>query len=81
MGYAQGDTILDDEYNTFATGNAAGSGDNSVANLNTLWGVGTGDKGYGESSTISAVSAGATMTLMYCLKYSVYLKLLNKMLK
>ena len=62
MGYAQGDTILDDEYNTFATGNAAGSGDNSVANLNTLWGVGTGDKGYGESSTISAVSAGATIT-------------------
>lgn len=62
MGYAQGDTILDDEYNTFATGNAAGSGDNSVANLNTLWGTGTGDKGYGESSTISAVAAGATIT-------------------
>ncbi len=47
MGYAQGDTILDDEYNTFATGNAAGSGDNSVANLNTLWGTGTGDRGEG----------------------------------
>ena len=63
MAYSAGDTILDDEYNIFATGNAAGSGDNGTANLNTLWGTGTGDYGYGETgSVISAVSAGGTIT-------------------
>ena len=63
MAYTAGDTILDDEYNTFVTGNAAGTGDNGVANLNTIWGTGTLDKGYGETgSTIAAVSAGSTIT-------------------
>ena len=63
MAYQAGDPILDDEYNTFATGNAAGTGDNGTANLNTLWGTGTGDYGYGETgSVIAAVSAGATIT-------------------
>jgi hypothetical protein len=63
MAYTAGDTILDDEYNTFATGNAAGTGDNGTANLNTLWGTGTLDYGYGETgSTIAAVSAGSTIT-------------------
>ena len=63
MAYSTGDTILDDEYNILATGNAAGSGDNGTANLNTLWGTGTGDYGYGETgSVISAVSAGGTIT-------------------
>lgn len=63
MAYSAGDTILDDEYNIFATGNAAGTGDNGTANLNTLWGTGTGDYGYGETgSVISAVSAGGTVT-------------------
>ena len=57
MAYSAGDTILDNEYNIFATGNAAGTGDNAVANLNTLWGTGTTDYGYGETgSVISAVS-------------------------
>ena len=63
MAYTAGDTILDDEYNTFATGNADGSGSNGTQNLNTLWGTGTGDYGYGETgSVIAAVSAGATIT-------------------
>jgi len=63
MAYTAGDTILDDEYNTFATGNAAGTGDNGVANLNTIWGTGILDKGYGETgSVIAAVSAGSTIT-------------------
>ena len=49
MAYAQGDSILDDHYNIFATGNAAGSGDHSVANINTIWGSGDGvNKGYGQ---------------------------------
>lgn len=62
MAYSSGSTILDDDYNIFATGNAAGTGDNTVANLNTVWGAGTGDKGYGQTDTVSAVSAGATIT-------------------
>lgn len=62
MAYSTGSLILDDDYNIFATGNAAGTGDNGTANLNTVWGAGTGDKGYGQSSPVSAVSAGSTIT-------------------
>lgn len=62
MTYSAGNTIVDDDYNIFATGNAAGSGDDSVANINTVWGSGTGDKGYGQTSTLPAVAAGATVS-------------------
>ena len=58
MTYSAGNTIVDDDYNIFATGNAAGTGDTSVNNINTILGTGTGDKGYGQSGTLSAVSAG-----------------------
>ncbi len=62
MAYSAGDTILDDEYNTFATGNAAGTGDTSAASINTVLGVGTGDAGYGQANVVAAVSAGSTIT-------------------
>ena len=62
MAYSAGDTILDDEYNTFATGNAAGTGDTSAASINTIWGTGTGIHGYGQSNTVAAVSAGSAIT-------------------
>jgi len=62
MAYAQGDLILRDHYNTFATGNAAGTGDVNVANINTVWGVGNGNKGYGQSSTLSAVNVSDVVT-------------------
>jgi len=62
MAYSSGSTILDDDYNIFATGNAAGTGDNNTANINTVWGTGTGDKGYGQTNTVSPVSAGSTIT-------------------
>ena len=62
MAYSSGSVILDDDYNIFATGNAAGSGDNDTANINTVWGTGTSDKGYGQTDTVSAVSAGSTIT-------------------
>jgi hypothetical protein len=62
MAYSSGSVILDDDYNIFATGNAAGTGDNDTANINTVLGTGTGDKGYGQSNTVSAVSAGSTIT-------------------
>jgi len=50
MAYQSGDIILDDHYNDF------------VASVNALWGTGTGDRGYGQSTTVSSVSAGNTVT-------------------
>ena len=49
MAYTSGDTILDDHYNAFAT------------SVNAIWGSGSGDSGYGQSSTVSSVSAGGTV--------------------
>jgi len=50
MAYQTGDTILDDHYNDFVT------------SVNALWGSGTGDSGYGQSTTVASVSAGNTIT-------------------
>ena len=50
MAYTSGDTILDDHYNGFAT------------SVNSVWGTGSGDSGYGQTSTVSAVAAGNTVT-------------------
>ena len=61
MAYQTGDTILDDEYNSFATGSTGGSPTDS-ANINNLWGTGTADRGYGQTGTLSAVSAGSNVT-------------------
>lgn len=61
MAYSTGSTIIDDDYNIFATGNAAGTGNNAVANINTVWGDGATTRGYGQSTTVSPVSAGTTI--------------------
>lgn len=50
MAYATGDTILATHYNDFTT------------SVNTVWGTGTGDRGYGQSNTVSSVSIGNTVT-------------------
>lgn len=50
MAYTSGDTILDNHYNDFAT------------SVNAIWGTGTSVRGYGQSSTVSSVSAGSTIT-------------------
>ena len=62
MAYTIGDDILDDEYNEFATGNADGTPNHTVRNINSIWGVGSGDTGYGQGSTLTAVSAGGNVT-------------------
>jgi hypothetical protein len=62
MAYSTGSTILDDDYNIFATGNAAGTGDHTVANINSIFGVGSVDKGYGQAGTLPAVAAGTTIS-------------------
>jgi hypothetical protein len=61
MAYQTGDTILDDEYNVFATGHIGGTATDS-ANINNLWGTGSGDSGYGQSGTLTAVTAGSNVT-------------------
>jgi len=61
MAYTSGDTILDDHYNIFVQGGASAV-DHNTANLNTVWGSGTSDKGYGQSGNLSTVSAGTTIT-------------------
>jgi hypothetical protein len=61
MAYATGDIILDDEYNVFVTG-LAGGGSTDSANLNNVWGTGQADRGYGQSTTLSSVTAGTTVT-------------------
>jgi hypothetical protein len=50
MTYAQGGLIEATDYNGF------------VASVNALWGVGSGDSGYGQASTLSSVSAAGTVT-------------------
>lgn len=55
MAYQTGDTILDDHYNGFAN-------DNSPNNINKIWGTGSADYGYGQSNTISTVTAGSTVS-------------------
>lgn len=62
MTYSTGSQIIDDDYNLFATGGTTGTPNDAVANVNTVWGSGSSDKGYGQSGTLSAVSAGTTIT-------------------
>ena len=57
MTYSAGNIIVDDDYNIFATGNAAGTGDASVANINTIIGVGGDEFGYGQGTELTPVSA------------------------
>jgi hypothetical protein len=60
MTYSSGGLIQALDYNTFAQGGA--SVNHNVANVNTVWGVGNSNKGYGQSTTLSAVAAGNTVT-------------------
>lgn len=63
MTYSTGSVILASDYNIFAQGGAA-SPDNNVANVNTVWGVGNGDKGYGQTTlpVLSTVAITDTVT-------------------
>jgi hypothetical protein len=61
MTYSAGSTIVDDDYNIFATGNAAGTGDAAVANINTILGVGDDERGYGQSGALGSVTVGETV--------------------
>ena len=60
MTYSVSGLIQAVDYNTFAQGGA--SPDANVANINTIWGAGTLDKGWGQSTTLSTVAAAGTVT-------------------
>jgi|APSaa5957512576_1039674.scaffolds.fasta_scaffold05104_6 hypothetical protein len=54
MAYTTGNLILDDHYNEFAN--------NAANNINKVWGAGSSNFGYGQTNTISNVSAGTTIS-------------------
>lgn len=76
MTYSSGGLIQALDYNTFVQGGAAVN--HSVANSNTIWGVGTGDKGYGQSTTLSTVSGGNDQVT--ATQWSTLIARLNSML-
>lgn len=55
MTYISGGLIQAADYNGFAN-------DTVGANVNSLWGVGATDRGYGQSTTLGTVSAAGTVT-------------------
>ena len=55
MTYVSGGLIQATDYNGFAN-------DTAGANVNSVWGVGTTDRGYGQSTTLATVSPSATVT-------------------
>jgi hypothetical protein len=55
MTYSLGGLIQATDYNGFADTTSGG-------NVNVIWGTGTGDAGYGQSTTLATVSAGGTVT-------------------
>jgi hypothetical protein len=55
MTYSVGGLIEATDYNGFASTTASG-------NVNAIWGTGLGNYGYGQSTTLSTVSAGGTVT-------------------
>lgn len=61
MTYSVGSTILHDDFNIFATGSAGGTATNS-GNVNNIWGVGNGNVGWGQSTTVGAVSSSNSIT-------------------
>ena len=76
MTYSTGSTIVSLDYNTFAQGGA--SVNHAVANINTVWGVGSGDKGYGQSTTLPTVAT--TTDTVTATQWSTMISRLNSIL-
>lgn len=77
MSYSSGGLIEAVDYNTFAQGGA--SVDHNTANINTIWGNGTGDRGYGQSTTLTAVAGSSTQSVT-ATQWSTLLTRLNSIL-
>lgn len=81
MVYVVGGLIQRDDYNTFATGSVDGSGTAQtlagIPNINSVWGSGFGDSGYGQGTTLTVVAAGDLVTAT---QWSTLLARLNSIL-
>jgi len=63
MAYLTTDLILANHYNTFVAGAGTfGIFDHDTANLNTVWGAGFGDKGYGQTDVLTQVPVGTVVS-------------------
>lgn len=63
MAYTQFDKILADHYNTFVAGAGTfGIIDHNTANIDTVWGEGNNDKGYGQSTVLAQVPIGTVVS-------------------
>lgn len=63
MAYTATDKILVSHYNTFVAGAGTfGSFNHSIANINTVWGEGFADKGYGQTSTLTQANIGSVVS-------------------
>ena len=60
MTYTTGGLIQAADYNKFVQGGA--TVDHNVANVNTIWGVGFGDRGYGQTGELATVPATNVVT-------------------
>ena len=60
MTYSSGGLIQAADYNTFVQGGATVN--HNIANLNSIWGVGFGDKGYGQTGLLPTVDTTNTVT-------------------
>jgi hypothetical protein len=76
MSYSQGGLIQSLDYNTFAQGGS--SVNHAVANINTVWGVGNGNKGYGQTTPVATVT-GAVDTVT-ATQWSTLISRLNSIL-
>lgn len=61
MTYQSGNKILAGDYNTFIRGGAT-SGNPNVPNVNTIWGIGYGSRGYGQTSILPTVNNNSIVT-------------------
>lgn len=61
MAYQSGDLIQTNQYNQFVRGGFTGIR-HDIPNVNSLWGVGFGSRGYGQLSTLPAVTTNTKVT-------------------
>lgn len=61
MTYQTGNKILAGDYNTFLRGGAT-AGNPNVPNVNTIWGIGFGSRGYGQTSILPVVNTNSIVT-------------------
>jgi hypothetical protein len=77
MAYVTGQVINHGDYNTFATGSTSGTPNNSVANVNTIIGVGYGKLGYGQTTPLTQLTSVATSNLITATQWNTLFSRIN----